>query len=179
MKKKNLAILALIIFGIAYLFFDWQTSGMLFTDYITHCIDYLGERKEGVIAVIAMSLIPIASFFGITIKKEVAQKLVFKLLYIFGIDPLKAPEIANRFLSEQKETIKYKTESMARKILDSKKTIFDLERKLRSTTVLNEEEFDRAKELLMGEIAWLETKGVDYISKALELVFKGKVEDEN
>jgi hypothetical protein len=179
MKKKNLAILVLLIFGIAYLFFDWQTSGMLFTDYITHCIDYLGERKEGVIAVIAMSLIPIASFFGITIKKEVAQKLVFKLLYIFGIDPVKAPGIAERFLAEQEQTIRYKTESMARKILDSKGKIFDLERKLRSTKLLNEDEFNRAKELLMGEVSWLETQGVDYISKALELVFGGKVEDEN
>ena len=179
MKKKNLAIFVLMVFGLAYLFFDWQTSGLILTEYIDQCIYWLGGHKEAIIATVAVSLVPIFSFFGISIKKEVASKLAFKLLYIFGISSEEAPAISKNFLDEQKATVKYKAESMMRKILDSKKTIFDLERKMRGTKLLNEEEFDRAKDLIREEISWLETQGVDYVCKALELVFNSEGKDEN
>ena len=180
MKKKNLAIFVLMVFGLAYLFFDWQTSGLILTEYIDQCIYWLGGHKEAIIATVAVSLVPIFSFFGISIKKEVASKLAFKLLYIFGISSEEAPAISKNFLDEQKATVKYKAESMMRKILDSKKTIYDLERKLRSgNKLLTEEEFDRAKELINGELSWLELQGEKYICKALELVFNSEGEDEN
>lgn len=160
-KKKTNKVFYFMILAMAFLVFDFFTSGMMINEYIEFRTVWVQAHSKEVIATAVVGLSTVLAWIGFDLKGTLFIKFIPKILAVFGFDDMDhVKQISTAFLEQTKTEAVAKVQS---RLSDNLKSIWEMEKKLNTPKFLTQEERDKLLPIVKMFIEDIAREGKEYI----------------